>query len=227
MSHQEKHIYSSQNIKDIVIGMADGLTVPFALAAGLSGVVDSSHLVVAAGLAEVAAGSIAMGLGGYLAAKSDDDHYVTELNREWLEVQESPQEELREVEIILKNFGVPKSKVLTIAKAISKNPDNWVNFMMKFELGLNKPDCLRIYKTPLLIGSSYVMGGILPLSPYMITGSIEQGFYYSCIITVTSLAIFGGLKGYFTGISSLRSAIHTTLIGSLAAAAAYFIAGLF
>ena len=227
MAHHENHNYSSQNIKDIVIGLADGLTVPFALAAGISGIADSNHLVIVAGLAEVAAGSIAMGLGGYLAAKSENDHYNAELSREWEEVRNFPDIELQEVNQILKKFGVPDSQTLIIANAISKNPSKWVNFMMKFELGLDKPDHLRIYKTPLLIGSSYIIGGFLPLLPYMLTENITNGLYFSCIVTVSALAIFGALKGYYTGVSCLKSSIHTTVIGSLAAACAYFVAKLF
>lgn len=222
--HQEEHIYSSKNIRDIIIGLADGLTVPFALAAGLSGVIDDNSLITITGLAEIAAGSIAMGLGGYLSARSESDHYKSELAREKMEIEVYPEIELKEVRDILVDFGMPESKAPALANAIAKDPKKWVEFMMKFELGLDEPEANRLILTPLLISSSYIFGGLIPLVPYMIFSDIPSALHASCIVTMIFLTIFGALKGHFTGISKMKSAVSTALIGGTAAFAAYSIA---
>ena len=214
-------------VRDIVIGMADGLTVPFALAAGLSGAVDTSRLIVVAGLAEIAAGSIAMGLGGYLAARTDAEHYASERIREEHEIIERADDERAEVLEILDSYGVERVHGTQILAAFEKNPKTWVDWMMRFELGLEEPDPKRAPRSAATIACSYIAGGLIPLAPYMLTTSARVALQYSVISTVIALAIFGYVKGRFTGSHPLQSAIRTTLIGGLAASAAYGLAKLF
>ena len=225
-NHQEKHFMARDLIRDIVIGMADGLTVPFALAAGLSGTVSNTHLVVIAGVAEIAAGSIAMGLGGYLAARTDVEHYLSELERERREIIELPDREREEVADILREWNIPEQTVTSAVDAISKNSDRWVNFMMKYELGLEEPDPKRARNSSLTIGFSYILGGIIPLSPYMFILQPESALIVSVIVTLIALFIFGLIKGKFTGSKPIKSAGQTTLVGGLAAGIAFVIAKL-
>ncbi len=222
--HTEKHFTSGELVRDIVIGMSDGLTVPFALAAGLSGAVGSTHLVVTAGLAEIAAGSIAMGLGGFLAARSDADHYAAERRREERETQEIPDQELKEVQQIFEDFGLSKGESSALAKAMSDRPKAWVDFMMRFELGLEEPQHGRALKSATAIAFSYVAGGLIPLSPYFWIPIPQRALLVSVAVTLVALAIFGYLKGKASGAAPLRSGIQTTLIGGLAAAAAFALA---
>jgi VIT1/CCC1 family predicted Fe2+/Mn2+ transporter len=224
--HIEEHKESSEVVKDFVLGMADGLTVPFALAAGLSGAVDASNIIVAAGGAEIAAGAIAMGLGGYLAAKTAAEHYNSELAREHEEIINLPHVEEKEVAEILQGFGVPEDKISTVVDGIKSNPDKWVDFMMKFELGLEKPDAKRLYQSPITIGFAYILGGMIPLFPYIVYEKVSDALQTSIIVTIIALAAFGWFKGKFTGTSPLKSSLQTTIIGSLAAATAYFVAKL-
>jgi VIT1/CCC1 family predicted Fe2+/Mn2+ transporter len=223
--HHEHHVHSSQMLRDFVIGMADGLTVPFALAAGLAGAIDSTGLIVTAGVAEIVAGSIAMGLGGYLGAKTEKEHYESEHKREMREVELVPHVEAKEVEEILENFGVPKDEVKTVTQAIMKNPQKWVDFMMRFELGLERPDARRLFQSPLVIGGAYVLGGLVPLAPYILFSSVTEAFNISVVVSIVALFAFGAFKGYFTGQKLFKSGVQTTLIGGMAAAAAYMIAG--
>jgi VIT1/CCC1 family predicted Fe2+/Mn2+ transporter len=225
--HTEKHFESSEVVRDIVIGMSDGLTVPFALAAGLTGAVDASKVVVVAGLAEIAAGSIAMGLGGYLAAKSDADHYHSERAREEREIVERPQDERAEVHEILESYGLEKEHREHILSAFERHPKNWVDWMMRFELGLEEPEAGRAHRSALTIAASYIAGGLIPLAPYMMTASSRLALRFSVAATILALAIFGFVKGRFTGARPLQSAFRTTLIGGLAAGVAYGIARLF
>lgn len=222
--HHEHHVKSPAGLRDFVLGMSDGLTVPFALAAGLSGAIDSTKLIVAAGLAEIVAGSIAMGLGGYLAAKTEKEHYESEHAREMREVEQLPRVEAKEVSDILEDFGVPKEQLPVVVEAICKHPKQWVDFMMKFELGLEKPDARRLYHSPLIIGGAYVLGGLVPLAPYILMEHVKDALPVSIGVSLIALIAFGAFKGYFTGQKMLRSALHTTTIGSIAAAAAYYIA---
>ena len=222
--HIEKHFTASETVRDIVIGMSDGLTVPFALAAGLSGAVDSTAVIITAGLAEVAAGSIAMGLGGYLAARSDAEHYVSERAREQQETINVPEVEAAEVTHILTNYGLTPEESVPIIAALRKRPDAWIDFMMRFELGLEQPDPKRALISALTIGGAYIAGGLIPLAPYFFTGSAHVGLIYSVIFTLIALLIFGYFKGYFTGTNPIRGAIQTAVIGGLAAAAAFTIA---
>lgn len=224
LQHQEKHITSSDTLRDIVIGMSDGLTVPFALAAGLSGAIDSTNIIVVAGLAEIAAGSIAMGLGGYLAAKTAAEHYDSEYERELLEVERIPHIEAEEVAVILRDFGVAEPQIPVVVDAIKSDPRKWVNFMMRFELGLEKPNPKRILSSPLTIGFSYVFGGLIPLFPYFFLKHVKEALLYSMIMTLLTLFIFGGFKGYFTGKKIFSSGLQTLLIGGVAASAAFGIA---
>lgn len=224
--HVEKHFESSAVVRDIVIGMSDGLTVPFALAAGLSGAIAASRLVVVAGFAEIAAGSIAMGLGGYLAARGDADHYASELHREQREIIERTDDERHEVLEILESYGMTRENSQPILDAFEKNPKTWVDWMMRFELGLEEPDPKRAVQSAVTIALSYIVGGAIPLIPYIVISQTQTALQYSIAATLVALAIFGYGKGHFTGAPKLRSAVRTTIIGGLAAGAAYGIARL-
>lgn len=224
--HREHHVQSSAALRDFVIGMADGLTVPFALAAGLSGAVNSTGLIVTAGVAEIAAGTIAMGLGGYLGARTEKEHYESELERERLEVENVPHMEAREVGDILRDFGVPEAHVPAVVAGISRNPGKWVDFMMRFELGLERPDARRLLQSPLIIGGAYMLGGMVPLAPYMYTKHVGEALQLSVVVSLLALVAFGAFKGYFTGQKPLKAAMQTMFIGSLAAGVAYGIASL-
>jgi VIT1/CCC1 family predicted Fe2+/Mn2+ transporter len=224
--HIERHFTAGAVVRDVVIGMSDGLTVPFALAAGLSGAVDNSHIVVVAGLAEIAAGSIAMGLGGYLAARSDAEHYESERLREIREVQEIPDEEALEVQKVFADYGLSHDESVPVVQALTRKPKEWVDFMMRFELGLEKPDPKRAMQSALTIAASYVCGGIIPLAPYMAAHSARMALVWSVVVTLVALGIFGYIKGRFTGSRAGRSAFQTVVIGGLAAGAAFLLAKL-
>jgi vacuolar iron transporter family protein len=226
LHHHEHHLESSDLIKDIVIGMSDGLTVPFALAAGLSGAVDNTSLIVIAGLAEIAAGSIAMGLGGYLAGKTDVDHYNSELRREYDEVERLPEREKEEVREFFEGLGLSEQVQQQAVNELTKDKDRWVEFMMKHELGLEKPDEKRAGKSAFNIGMSYVVGGLIPLIPYFFVHNTIDGLKLSAVITLICLFIFGYFKSRMTGIPPISGAIRVMLIGAVAAAAAFGIARL-
>jgi len=224
--HIERHFTSSEVVRDIVIGMSDGLTVPFALAAGLTGAINSTGIIVTAGLAEIAAGSIAMGLGGYLAARSDAEHYAKEREREKKEVAEIPHEEMREVAEVFQAYGLTEDETWPIVQALRRQPSNWIDFMMRFELGLEKPDPKRAVVSAFTIAGAYVAGGFIPLAPYIFSHSTSAALLVSVAMTLTALVIFGFVKGRFTGTKPIRSALQTALIGSAAAGAAFAIARL-
>jgi len=224
--HQEKHFTASDLIKDIVIGMSDGLTVPFALAAGLSGAVASNSIVITAGLAEVVAGSIAMGLGGYLAGRTDVDHYQSEYKREFLEVETLPEVEKQEVRDVFKAYGISAKLQDELAAELSQDKTKWVDFMMRFELGMEKPDANRASRSAFNIGFSYVVGGMVPLIGYFITQTPAQGLMISSIMTVLFLLVFGYVKTKLTGDKPFYGALKTVFIGVLAAGAAFMIAKL-
>ena len=211
-------------VRDVVIGMSDGLTVPFALAAGLSGAAGTSHLIVTAGLAEIAAGSIAMGLGGYLAAKSDAEHYESEKRREESEVIEKPHTEAAEVAEVFHAYGLSQAESKPVVDALVKRPEAWVDFMMRFELGLEKPDPKRAVVSAATIAVAYVVGGLIPLASYIFLPAPEPALAVSVAVTLIALAVFGFIKGRFTGVAPLKSAAQTLLIGGLAAGAAFLIA---
>jgi VIT1/CCC1 family predicted Fe2+/Mn2+ transporter len=224
--HIERHFMASDVVRDIVIGMADGLTVPFALAAGLTGAINNNTIVITAGLAEIAAGSIAMGLGGYMAAKSDAEHYAKEREREKREVAEIPHEEMREVAEVFQAYGLNEEETWPIVQALKRQPRNWVDFMMRFELGLEKPDPSRALKSAMTIAGAYIAGGLIPLAPYFFSRTTSEALLYSVGFTLTALLVFGFVKGRFTGTRPVRSALQTALIGSAAAGAAFGIARL-
>jgi VIT1/CCC1 family predicted Fe2+/Mn2+ transporter len=211
-------------VRDIVIGMSDGLTVPFALAAGLSGAVSSTGIIVTAGLAEIAAGSIAMGLGGYLAARSDAEHYASERVREETEVREKPAVEADEVTEVFRTYGLTAEESAPVVAALRQRPEAWVDFMMRFELGLEKPDPRRALTSALTIAFAYVAGGLIPLAPYLVLSTTRPALALSVVVTLVALAVFGYVKGHFTGALPARSALQTAMIGGLAAAAAFGIA---
>ena len=206
--------------------MSDGLTVPFALAAGLSGAIASTGIIVTAGLAEISAGAIAMGLGGYLAAKSDAEHYASEMRREHREVQEIPQEEQEEVARVFRAYGLGPEEISPIIKALTAHPQSWVDFMMRYELGLEKPDPRRALNSALTIALSYVAGGLIPLFPYVLLHTARNALTLSVVVTVIALFLFGYVKGRFTGVRPFKSGIQTVLIGGLAATAAFGLARL-
>jgi len=224
--HIERHFTASEVVRDIVIGMADGLTVPFALAAGLTGAIQATGIIVTAGLAEIAAGSIAMGLGGYMAAKSDAEHYAKEREREKKEVAEIPHEEMREVAEVFQEYGLTEDETWPIVQALKRQPKNWIDFMMRFELGLEKPEPKRAITSAITIAGAYIAGGLIPLSPYIFFNSASNALLLSVALTLIALLIFGFVKGRFTGTRPVRSALQTALIGSVAAGAAFAIARL-
>jgi len=222
--HVERHFTSGDTVRDIVIGMSDGLTVPFALAAGLSGAVESTTIIITAGLAEVAAGAIAMGLGGYLAARSDAEHYDSERRREEMEVRDIPAAEASEVADVLASYGVSAEAAAPVVRALKERPEAWIDFMMRFELGLEKPDPKRALISAATIAGAYVAGGLIPLAPYFIVATAARALAVSVACTLLALFLFGYVKGQFTGARPIRSALQTVLVGGLAAAAAFGIA---
>jgi VIT1/CCC1 family predicted Fe2+/Mn2+ transporter len=224
--HVEQHFTASDTVRDVVIGMSDGLTVPFALAAGLTGAIASTGIVVTAGFAEIAAGSIAMGLGGYLAAKTDSEHYASERQREIRETVELPHVETEEVVKVFRDYGLSPEEMQPIVRSITSDQNRWVDFMMRFELGLEQPDPARAGRSAATIAASYIVGGLIPLAPYIVFRHIATALWVSVGVTLLALFAFGSIKGYFTGVKAVRAGLQTVLVGGLAAAAAFFIARL-
>jgi len=230
VEHVEKHFTATASVRDIVIGMSDGLTVPFALAAGLTSaaavIAKGTGIIVTAGFAEIAAGSIAMGLGGYLAARTDVEHYASELDREYRETVELPEVETEEVAKVFRDYGLSEAQMEPIVKAITGDQKKWVDFMMRFELGLEQPDPARAARSAGTIAVSYIVGGLVPLAPYIIIREVMPALWISVGVTLLALFVFGAIKGHFTGVKPLRGGAQTVLVGGLAAAAAFFIARL-
>jgi VIT1/CCC1 family predicted Fe2+/Mn2+ transporter len=230
VEHVEKHFTATAAVRDIVIGMSDGLTVPFALAAGLTGaaavMAKGTGIIVTAGLAEIAAGSIAMGLGGYLAARTDAEHYASELDREYRETVELRDVEIEEVAKVFRDYGLSDEQMAPVVKAITGDQKRWVDFMMRFELGLEEPDPARAGRSAATIAASYIVGGLVPLTPYILMKEVNAALSVSIGVTLLALFIFGSIKGHYTGVKPLRGGIQTVLVGGLAAAAAFFIARL-
>jgi VIT1/CCC1 family predicted Fe2+/Mn2+ transporter len=225
--HAEKHFLGSESVRDVVIGMADGLTVPFALAAGLSAAVTSTHVIVTAGLAEIVAGATAMGLGGYLAARTDQEHFASEERREYFEIDRLPEQEKAELRDIFKSYGLEGSELDAVVAALSRDKDRWVEFMMRFELGLERPDPKRAPVSAATIAISYIVGGLIPLAPYMLAGEMKRALLYSILFTGTALIAFGAVKGKLTGMNPFKSGLQTLLVGGLAAGAAFYLASAF
>jgi VIT1/CCC1 family predicted Fe2+/Mn2+ transporter len=224
--HREEHVFSAETLRDIVIGMSDGLTVPFALAAGLSGAVSNTSLIIIAGLAEIAAGSIAMGLGGYLAGKTELDHYNSEMKREYEEVETVPEIEKQELKTFFSSLGLSNEIQNQAVEEVSKDKEKWVELMMKYELGLEKPDPRRAAKSAFNIGFSYIVGGLIPLSPYFFVSNGLEGLKISSVITLVCLFIFGYFKSKFTGVNKIGGAFRVMMIGAIAAGCAFAIARL-
>ena len=222
--HHERHFLGSETVRDVVIGMSDGLTEPFALAAGLAGTSVTNRLVVVAGVAEIVAGAIAMGLGGYLAARTDFAHYHAEMRRERREIDELPDEEIREVAEFLESQGLEQDDAALVVRSLTKDPEKWVRFMMRFELGLEEPDPKRASRSALTIGVSYMLGGLVPLVPYAVTLHKGLALSASLVLTLAALFVFGAVKGRLTGVKPMLAGMQTTVIGGLAAGAAFFIA---
>ena len=225
-THNEPHFTSSQFISDVIIGMSDGLTVPFALAAGLSGAVAHNSIIITAGIAELVAGSISMGLGGFLAGKTEQEHYASELKREYYEVENIPEKEKEEVRVVLAEYGISERLQNEIAEELSRNKNHWVDFMMRFELGMEKPDKSHATRSGLTIGLSYLVGGIVPLLSYFFSDKPLTGLKWSIVITMSFLFLFGYIKTKLTGEKPFKGALKTVYIGAIAAFAAYFIAKL-
>jgi vacuolar iron transporter family protein len=225
--HVEHHFTATASVRDIVIGMSDGLTVPFALAAGLTSaaaaLAKGTGIIVTAGFAEIAAGSIAMGLGGYLAAKTDSEHYASELDREYRETVELPEIETEEVARVFREYGLTEAQMDPVVTAITSDQKRWVDFMMRFELGLERPDPARAARSAATIAASYIVGGLIPLAPYILMQGILPALRVSVGVTLLALLIFGAIKGHFTGVKPWRAGLQTVLVGGLAAAAAFFI----
>ena len=230
VEHVEKHFTATAAVRDIVIGMSDGLTVPFALAAGLTSAAAAlskgNGIIVTAGFAEIAAGSIAMGLGGYLAAKTDSEHYASELSREYRETIELPEIETEEVAKVFRDYGLTETEMAPVVHAITGNQKSWVDFMMRFELGLEEPQPKRARISALTIAMSYIVGGLIPLAPYILLSNVRTGLWYSVGVTLLALAVFGWIKGRFTGINPFKGGAQTVITGGLAAGAAFLIAKL-
>lgn len=224
--HHENHLKSSDFITDVVIGMSDGLTVPFALAAGLSGAVNNNSIIITAGIAEIVAGCIAMGLGGYLAGKTEQEHYQSELKREYDEVEKVPEKEMEEIKEIFADYGISEEGQTILANELAKDKTKWVNFMMKFELGLAQPNPNRARNSAVTIGIAYFIGGLLPLSAYFLTNTPSNGLLISAIFTTICLFVFGYFKSKVTGQAPLIGALKVTMIGLIAATAAFGIAKL-
>ncbi len=223
--HIEQHFTAGESVRDIVIGMSDGLTVPFALAAGLTGAISATRIIVTAGLAEIAAGSIAMGLGGYLAARSDADHYASERRREEREIVELAETEREEVADVFREYGLGEEEIAPVLRAFEARPRAWVDFMMRFELGLETPQPGRALRSALTIAGSYIAGGLIPLLPYMlVTHDVGRALGLSAAVTLAALLVFGYVKGRFTGARPWQSGLQTLLVGGLAAAAAFALA---
>lgn len=225
-THHEEHFTASDAVRDVIIGMADGLTVPFALTAGLSGILNSNDIIISAGIAEIVAGSIAMGLGGYLSAKTEIEHYQTELAREYREIEVVPEREKKEVEDVLAEFGISERLQKEVSEELSQNKKAWVDFMMKFELGMEMPHPQRAKKSAFNIGMAYIVGGMVPLLGYFVTDTPQNGLLISAAITLVFLFVFGYIKTKITGQQPLMGALKTVLIGVLAAGSAFFIAKL-
>jgi VIT1/CCC1 family predicted Fe2+/Mn2+ transporter len=224
--HVERHFTSNETVRDIVIGMSDGLTVPFALAAGISGTGAATHVVVTAGMAEIVAGSIAMGLGGYLAARTDFEHFTTEQQRENWEIDHLEDIEKEEVAVIFRNYGLVDAQIAPIIDSMVKDRKQWLDFMMRFELGLETPDPKRARVSALTIGISYIVGGLIPLSPYIFIHDISIALTVSVVVTLIALFLFGYIKGQFTGTKPLKSGLQTVFVGGVAAGVAFLLARL-
>jgi vacuolar iron transporter family protein len=224
--HVEAHFSGSETVRDVVLGMSDGLTVPFALAAGLSGAVANARVILIAGVAELAAGAIAMGLGGYLAARSEADTWASELRREHEEVDEVPSEEQEEVRKIFRGWGLEGDTLERATHAVCADHKRWVDFMMREELNLMEPDPRRARISALTIGGSYVAGGAIPLAPYLLAIPVTSALALSVAVTLAALAVFGGVKGRLTGRPPVAEALRTVLVGALASGAAYTLARL-
>jgi VIT1/CCC1 family predicted Fe2+/Mn2+ transporter len=213
-------------VRDLVIGTADGLTVPFALAAALSGAVAANPLIVTAGLAEIAAGCVAMGLGGYLAARTDAEHYAAERRREEEESRIYPDREKWEVAAILHRYGVRGEVLRQAVDAIAADRKKWVDFMMRFELDLTEPDPHRAAQSAATVGGAFALGGLLPLLPYMLLGSPSGALLVSCTLTGAALFGLGWLKAHAKGLAPLRVALQSLATGGAAAILAYLAASL-
>ncbi|KAH6587026.1 hypothetical protein BASA50_000073 [Batrachochytrium salamandrivorans] len=213
-------------VQDVIIGLSDGLTVPFALAAGLAAL-DNSKLVVLAGLAEIAAGAISMGLGGYLAALSEQEYFDNQREAKALEVKANPAHHCQNLYSVFKPFGVSRKAVQPLVEELSLNGATLLDFIMKFDLVLEKPSKWRALMSALTIGSSYFVAGLIPLIPYMLIGSAKSALRVSIGVTLSALFFFGLFKAM--AISSkkpLYSAVHMVVIGGLAALVAYAVASL-
>ena len=221
----EHHSKNAGFVKNVIIGMSDGITVPFAIAAGLASTgVATSTIVITAILAEIAAGSISMGLGGFLASQTESEHYYAERAREEREVIEKPDVEEREVVNALLGYGLTESEGQAVANSLKTRKKDWVDFMMRFELGLEEPNRNQSLKSAVTIGGAYIVGGAIPLSPYLFIHSVSDALIVSIIITAIALLGFGYLRGATIGGRPWKSMLQTLLVGGVAAGAAFLLA---
>lgn len=227
-SHLEDHTILSARVRDVIIGISDGLTVPFAIAAGLASVnASSSSIIIAAVMAEIAAGSISMGLGGYLATNTEAEHFASEKRREEREVEEIPEIEAQEVVTIFEEFGLSKEHSINVVDSLRQDKKKWVDFMMRFELGLEKPDKRDAVKSAGTIAGAYIVGGLIPLTPYLlIANNVSLAFKVSIGVTVLALIVFGYIRSKVTGQNAIRGVLQTVLVGGVAAGAAFLLAKL-
>ncbi|RKP34437.1 Ccc1 family [Dimargaris cristalligena] len=227
ISHTEEHSTGADFVRDAILGLSDGLTVPFALAAGLSSL-DNTSLVVTAGLAELVAGAISMGLGGYLAGKSEIEHYDSERQREIQELIDVPEEEEQEIVDIFAPYGLTRPDLEPLLVRLRADPEKFVDFMMQFELKLEKPSEYRSFVSGATIGVSYFMGGLVPLLPYVFLNEAHIALGASVAVTLLALLVFGIFKARAVGQTSVvKSALQTMSIGAAAAAASYLLVFLF
>lgn len=222
--HKEAHLKQPGFLRDIVIGLSDGITVPFALTAGISGAINNNDIIITAGIAEICAGAISMGLGGYWAGKTEEEHYYNELEREYSEIKDLPLVEKEEIKEVFARYGLSKATQDIVAEELSKNDKSWAEFMMRYELGLEEPEKGRATKSAANIAISYIVGGTIPLLGYVFTDNAGNGLRDSSIFTILCLLLFGYFKSKLTGQNPYSGALKTTGIGILAAASAFAIA---
>ncbi|EXK23682.1 hypothetical protein FOMG_19557 [Fusarium oxysporum f. sp. melonis 26406] len=211
------------HLSNIIIGFSDGLTVPFALTAGLSAT-GSIKLVIMGGLAELFAGAISMGLGAWLAADTDRQHYEKELTRKEQEVHQMPNAEEHEIHDIFAEYGISHEASTAVVQSLRANPDMYIKFMMHFKLRLEKPGSFKSWLSALFMGLSYFIGGLIPMVPYFCFKNVYHALFASIGISVVILLTFGYVKAHITGLDtkeSAFSAVQTLVVGAFAAATSY------
>ena len=224
--HEETHVVQVEPVRDLVVGVAEGLTVPFALTAALAAGAAAPPVILGAGLAATAAGAVASGLGGYLAARREAEHYAAERRREEEETRLYPDRERWEVAAVLHRYGVRGAVLNQAVEAVASDRRKWVDFMMRFELDLAEPDPNRAARAAVATFAAQLAGGLIPLLPYLVFASPRPALLVSCGITALALLAFGWLKARATGLSPLRGALQSLALGTAAAFLAWLAARL-